>query len=130
MNFPEENSLLQEILADEKLSALRRESLTNGIEATRRARHRRRAAQFGMLAMLPVLLILTFLFRKPNENNARPAAPPPAQLASAARGEPQKESSVTTISDEELFALFPGRALALIGEPGQQELVFLDAPGN
>jgi hypothetical protein len=30
------------------------------------------------------------------------------------------------ITDEELFALFPNRALALIGSPGHQQLVFLD----
>jgi len=30
------------------------------------------------------------------------------------------------ISDEELFKLFPGRSIALIGKPGEQELIFLD----
>jgi hypothetical protein len=35
---------------------------------------------------------------------------------------------VRVISDEELFALFPGRSLALVGPPGHQQLVFLDEP--
>jgi hypothetical protein len=33
---------------------------------------------------------------------------------------------IKVISDEELFALFPRRSLALIGSPGHQKLVFLD----
>ena len=36
--------------------------------------------------------------------------------------------AVKTITDDELFALFPGRSMALIGKPGHQELVFLDSP--
>src|SRR3990172_5841501 len=105
MNSPDENPLLQEILADEKLSALRRESLTNGLETVRRARRRRRVAQAGMLAVLPAFLVLAFLLHKPNENNTRPPEAPPVQLASTAGAEPRKESSVKIITDEELFAL-------------------------
>ena len=30
------------------------------------------------------------------------------------------------INDDELFALFAGRSMALIGKPGEQQLVFLD----
>jgi hypothetical protein len=33
---------------------------------------------------------------------------------------------VKFINDEELLALFPGRPLALVGKPGEQQLVFLD----
>ena len=43
---------------------------------------------------------------------------------------PPEESGVKMISDEELFALFPGRSLALIGKPGHQQLVFLDTPAS
>jgi hypothetical protein len=35
-------------------------------------------------------------------------------------------AKVKIITDEELFALFPNRAMALIGSPGHQQLVFLD----
>jgi len=31
------------------------------------------------------------------------------------------------ISDEELFSLFPGKSIALIGKPGEQQLVFLQS---
>lgn len=41
------------------------------------------------------------------------------------------EEKIRFINDEELFALFPDRPMALIGEPGQQQLVFLDnRPAN
>ena len=43
--------------------------------------------------------------------------------ASAAQTETAK---VKIITDEELFALFPNRAMALIGPPGRQQLIFLD----
>jgi hypothetical protein len=33
---------------------------------------------------------------------------------------------VRFISDDELLSLFPGRPVALIGAPGQQQFVFLD----
>jgi hypothetical protein len=36
---------------------------------------------------------------------------------------------VKIINDEELFALFPNRAMALIGSPGHQQLIFLDHGG-
>jgi hypothetical protein len=39
---------------------------------------------------------------------------------------PPDAAKVKIITDEELFALFPNRALALIGSPGHQQLVFLD----
>jgi hypothetical protein len=35
-------------------------------------------------------------------------------------------SPVKLITDDELLALFPDRPVALIGKPGQQQLVFLD----
>ena len=38
----------------------------------------------------------------------------------------EQDGYVKIITDEELFALFPNRALALIGAPGRQQLVFLD----
>jgi hypothetical protein len=47
-------------------------------------------------------------------------------MASPAPAAPSETSDVKIISDDELFALFPGRSMALIGTPGQQQLVFLD----
>ena len=127
MKQPDENPLLKEILLDDKLSALQRASLDHGLDAMRRARRFRRALRAGMLALLPVLLILMFKLHKPTQEIAgQPSTQgtPLTGAASVASG----ESSVTMISDEELFTLFPGRSLALIGKPGHQQLVFLDIP--
>ena len=126
MKHPDENPLLKVILADEQLAALRRASLHQGLDAMRRARRVRRAMRLGALMLVPVLLILTFTLRKPGQETASQPPPPRSQQASLTPASP-KESDPRMISDEELFALFPGRSLALIGKPGHQHLVLLDA---
>jgi hypothetical protein len=126
MKHPDENPLLKVILADEQLAALRRASLDQGLDAMRRARRVRRAMRMGALMLVPVLLILTFTLRKPSQESASQPPPPSPQQASLTPASP-KESDPRMISDEELFALFPGRSLALIGKPGHQQLVLLDA---
>ena len=126
MKHPDENPLLKEILADEQLAVLRQASLNQGLDTMRRARRVRRAMRMGALVVVPVLLILTLTLRKPGQETARQPPPPGTQRASLTAASP-KESDPRIISDEELFALFPGRSLALIGKPGHQQLVFLDA---
>lgn len=124
MKNSDENPLLKEILADENLSALREASLKQGLNAMRRHRRIRRVMHAGMFVLIPTLLIFTL--RKPNPQSVgqtsdpRAQEMPPAAIASG-------DSGIKVISDEELFALFPGRSLALIGKPGHQELVDLDA---
>jgi hypothetical protein len=129
MKSPDENPLLKEILADEALTALRHASLNQGLDALRRARRVRRAARLGTLASVPVLLIVALTLHKPTQEAASPPPTPGTQQASIATAPPEA-SGVKTISDEELFALFPGRSLALIGKPGHQQLVFLDTPSK
>ena len=129
MKHPDESPLLKEILADEKLSALRRGSLSLGLDAVRRARRLRRAMHAGTLALMPVLLILALMLHKPTQEPASQPSTPGTQQVSVATA-PPNESGVKIISDEELFALFPGRSLALVGKPGHQQLVFLDAPAG
>ena len=124
MKNPDENPLLKEILADENLSALREASLKQGIHAMRRQRRIRRAMHAGMFVLLPALLIFTL--RKPNPQSvSQTSNPHTREMPSTAIA--SGESGIKVISDEELFALFPGRSLALIGKPGHQELVDLDA---
>ena len=121
MNTPDENPLLRDVLADEGLDTLRRTSLDRALAAQRRARCFRHAGHAAMIAVLPALLVLAFLWHRPSPSPAAPmtvvmsvtTAPPPATYG------------VQMISDEELFALFPGRSLALIGKPGRQQLVSL-----
>jgi hypothetical protein len=124
MKNSDENPLLKEILADDNLSALRHASLEQGLNAIRRQRRMRRAMHAGMFVLIPTLL--TFMLRKPLENRASTTSSPRVQETTTA-AIARAESSIKVISDEELFALFPGHSLALIGKPGQQELVVLDA---
>lgn len=127
MKHSDENPLLKEILDDDKVSDLRRTSLDRALGAMRQAHRRRRAVRAGVLVLLPLALAAAFVWLKPvpkSIESRASQAPHPTTLAAAV---PQKQS-IKTISDEELFALFPDRSMALIGKPGHQELVFLDAP--
>jgi len=126
MKHPDKTPLLKEILADEPLAALRHASLHQGIDTMRRARRARRAVRVGTFALVPVLLIAALTLHKlTQETISQPSTQAP-QPESVAAIELEK-SGVKVISDEELFALFPGRSLALIGKPGHQQLVVLDA---
>ncbi|HTH48780.1 MAG TPA: hypothetical protein VMB21_14805 [Candidatus Limnocylindria bacterium] len=119
MKTPDENPLLQDVLADEPLDALRRTSLDHALAAQGRARQFRRVRQVGMVAVLPTVLLAGWALL-----GHRPA-PVPAAPMTVALKVPPASSGVQMISDEELFALFPHRALALIGRPGRQQLVSL-----
>jgi len=129
MKHSDKNPLLKEILADEKLTALRHASLDHGLDATRRARRLRRAVRVGTFALMPVLLILTLMMHKPAQVPAGRRSTLDSQHASAV-ATPSAEFRVKMISDEELFDLFPGRSLALVGKPGHQQLVVLDASAS
>jgi hypothetical protein len=93
----------------------------------RQERQRRRILRTSSLLLLPLALAAAFVWMK--------SAPESAHLVVSKTSHPsivvpqvQKKQSVESISDEELFALFPGRSLALLGTPGNQKLVVLDAP--
>lgn len=150
MKSPDENPLLQEILADEKLSEFRRTSLDRALAEMRHARQRRRTVRVGGLALLSLALIALFVwFRSlPEFSDPRPVGTERGVHAASGadaensvelisthigdgdlkRAEARAPSEVQTITDEELFALFPNRAMALFGPPGRQQLVFLDTP--
>ncbi|MGA2543537.1 MAG: hypothetical protein ABSG78_18465 [Verrucomicrobiota bacterium] len=114
----EQDRLLREILEDGEGAKLRAASLAGGVDFLQRRRRRNHIAQAWATVLLPGLLIFGLVFHLAS----RPSAPPPAGgRASAPRTDPVK-----IITDEELFALFPNRAMALIGRPGNQELFFLD----
>ncbi|MEP6663757.1 MAG: hypothetical protein ABJC04_08845 [Verrucomicrobiota bacterium] len=126
MKSPDENTLLNEILAHDQLSHLRRTSLDGALGVMRQSQRRRRALRAGMCALLPLVFLAAFVWLKPASPSAEAPIAKVSRETSTTAVSPQ--TSVKIISDEELFALFPGRSLALIGKPGHQELVFLDAP--
>jgi len=122
------NGLLRETLADDDLAALRRQSLDILLAAARQRRHRRGLMRAGVFAALPIFIIGMLWAHRRLLPPAKPAIAgslPTREASSAptAAGPPEK---VKFITDDELFALFPGKPLALIGPPGQQRLVFLD----
>jgi hypothetical protein len=132
MNRPDHDDLLKEVFADEALDALRANSLGAGLAALR-ARRRNRALRLGALASVPVLALAAVWLNRAVQETAIPqptiavvtAAPNPTLKiypAIAANDAPP----VPTISDEELLALFPNRAVGLLGAPGHQQLVFFD----
>ena len=128
MKRHDQDKLLREMLTGEELSEFRKASLAGGLAAVRRRRRFRRAAQAGAVVVLTLLVSLGIVHQHRSRTPVRevasikqtPAMPAPSPAPSA------ETAKVKTISDEELFALFPGRAMALVGKPGEQQLVFLD----
>jgi peptidoglycan/LPS O-acetylase OafA/YrhL len=120
MKRHEQDRLLREILDDGDAANLRAASLARGLAFLQRRQRRRRLAQAGAVSLLLGLLILGLLVHPASGPSP---APPVVRVAMAP---PPDAAKVKIITDEELFALFPNRALALIGSPGHQQLVFLD----
>ena len=116
MTEPESNRLLKEILAEEELDAFRRASRERMLTSLRRDRSRRQILNRCVLVFLPMALVMGVVMNRIAESHRK-------KTDSVERAE---TSQVKFITDEELFALFPGRPMALIGKPGQQQLVFLD----
>ena len=115
----EQDRLLQELLEEDQLSALRRSSLEQGLALVRRQRVMRRAARV-LACAVPLILVLALALAR------LPRSPQQAVLDSSPTTEPTPQ--VKIITDEQLFALFPNRSMALIGKPGHQQLVFFDQP--
>lgn len=87
------------------------------------------------MVRLSALLILPLLFtfairsrRAPEVSNQRLAFT--NKMRATVPTPPADGRDAKFITDEELFALFPNRPLALVGKPGQQQLVFLDQAKN
>jgi hypothetical protein len=130
MKRPDQEKILRELLTGEEVSDFRNASLAGGLASLRRRRRIRRAVRFGAVMALALLAMVAAVHRGKHKQSVQQMAfvnPAPASSTrSAASPAPPNESDIKVISDEELFALFPGRSMALIGTPGQQQLVFLD----
>lgn len=129
MKHPEHDRLLKEIVTGEELADFREASLQQGLTAIRQQRRRQRALRLGALAAVPVAVVLGIVF-------SRSPKPPVREIAAsnaspvAVSSAPPGTAPVKLINDDELLALFPDRPVALIGKPGQQQLVFLDKPAK
>jgi hypothetical protein len=125
MKKHEQDELLKELLGGEEVSDFRQASLQGGLVEIRRRRARKLAVRTAAMLLLPLIAVLAVLIHRRSE-------PPTKQIASvklaamAHAATKANTAGVKIISDEELFALFPGRSMALVGKPGEQTLVFLD----
>jgi hypothetical protein len=128
MKRHERDQLLKEILGGDEVSEVRQASLEQGLTAIRKSRARRRALRAGTLVMLPALLAVALLVHQRPASSVTSVASVPVTRSPSAP--PRPAASIKLITDEELFALFPDRSLALIGPPGHQQLVFLDQGGG
>jgi len=108
----EQDRLLRDVLADENLARLRRDSLASGLRSIRNRKRRRTI--LSLAATFALVLAVFLVVRRGPETAASPS------VAETTR------PHIKLISDEQLFALFPGRSAALIGSPGAQKLIFLD----
>lgn len=118
MNTEGKSRLLKETFRTGELEALRAASLQSVLSAARGKRRRRLAARAAALAFLVISTAVGLI-----SFSGTPFAP---QKAADASGSARQPGPVEILTEEELFALFPDRPLALIGPPGKQELIFLD----
>ena len=123
MRRNDQDELWRDCLAGDEVQDFKQEALAQMLVAVRRRKRRQHMIRLGALAIIPAAALLAFYFR-PHEMvspiqsvSASPTVKPAA---------PPQQQPVGIISDEELFALFPGRSMALIGRPGDQRLIFLD----
>jgi hypothetical protein len=120
MNTPDKNELLNDILGDAELNAIRDASLTRGLGAMHARARRRRQFQVVAIAAPLLLLALRWHFQPTQKVVLTSVANAPASTAS------EDGDKVKYINEKELLALFPGRPIALIGEPGHQRFILLD----
>lgn len=132
MNDFKHDPLLHELLSGEEAAACRAASLEQMLAQARDRRRQRQTRRLAVLAAVPALLVLVLVLTRPpapvSQQAGSTSLPPSSASASLAHADSSaaSEASVRFISDDELLSLFPGRAIALIGPPGQQQFVFLD----
>ena len=120
---PRNQNLLNDVLAEAAPDDFRQSSLEWTLGLARRRRRIRYAVRTGSVALFLAAAVAGWLL-VPVRHGSITARPTPAER----RGSDNPVVTIETINDEELLAAFPDRPLALIGPPGQQDLVFLDQP--
>jgi hypothetical protein len=127
MKTPNElDHLLDDVLAPEAADGFRDATLRTTLAAIQRRKHRRSLARKAALIALPVALAGGLWWLQSTERTESQQASVAPQPAATALAQFIPGTDIRLISDEELFALFPDRPLALIGPKGHQQLVFLD----
>jgi hypothetical protein len=118
----EDEELLADVLAENEQG--RATTLDHGIATLRRVRSRRRTARLMLSVTAPLVIMVVILMIQSRHSKAgltsKPIAPP-VQMVKTIKG-----TSIRILSDEELLDLFKDRPVALVGAPGDQQLLFLD----
>ena len=125
MKRTQENDLLRDLLSGDELAEFRRASLELGLKAMAARRTRRQVlrACAGCSLLLALAGVVLWPWLPAHWTGRKSVAQiPEVAGAPASAG----SGSVKFISDDELMALFPDRAVALVGKPGHQQFVFLD----
>jgi len=115
------------VLADDGLAEFRKASLQYGLATMRRRRKQIFLGRALLLGLVPLLAAVGIVLTHVPKSAVTTSSQISNQVQEQ-RWEPSAQTKV--ISDEELFALFPNRPMALIGKPGQQQVVFLDQARN
>jgi hypothetical protein len=127
MKTPDDlDRLMEDVLTPDHPDKFRGETLEATLAVVRSRKRRRKLVQSAALIALPLALAGGLWLQR---HVARPGLHPTRTTSEAAASTPAPTipgTDIRLISDEELFALFPGRPLALIGPKGNQQLVFLD----
>ena len=124
---PTVDSLLEEVVVDEASDSFREETLRTSLFVLRRRRHRKALVRRSLMFVIPFMVITgaVSIYRLSLESEIAPIVAINAPEVSTSGT--ITATTIQVISDQELLALFPNRAIALIGENGHQTLVFLDA---
>jgi len=119
MSMRHYDPLLRDVMSEGLSVEAESASLAGLLSANWRVHRQRRILRTAAACALVLLGVgLSSVYLRPHPQAAFTNASTPA---TAPRSAPLRE-----LTDEELFALFPDRQMALIGPPGEQRLVFLD----
>jgi hypothetical protein len=120
-----EKRLLAELLADEDL---REATLRGGLIAIRRSKVQRQSIRIG--AVLSAMLLFILLSRNMERTSTEVKDQHAALQSAAATPEVIPGTTVRVLKDEDLLALFPDRAVGLVGPPGKQRLILFEPVNN
>ena len=122
---PDPNELIRAVLDEIASPDFRADTLDKTLAYARRHRRFRKTVGLTACALVPLLILAGFLLLRSNPETQlaehQPIPPPPDQSVTIAG------TSIRILTtDEELFAMFPNRPIAIIGPPDSPQVLFLD----
>ena len=118
----EREELLADVLANE--AELRNATLEAGLQEVGRVCRRRRAMRAVTIGAMPVVISAAIIcVREMLSNGEKPGD---LSLHIARADELIPGTPIRVVNDEQLLELFQGQAVALVGQPGHQQLLLFD----